>query len=190
MDEISPNQSDSLNADSLLSGENSVKVRWRLFLGPLIGIIALIAVTISYPPLEGKLIWWVGVGPCMISICTTNIAWRKAKAGDDVRAFFPHITWLAFGCLFVPAILFLNAVLDHSPLEEHRQFVTDRMLTHHKGNVSYGLEVKSWRPNRAHEEFSVSEGLYLALKPGDPVIVETHRGALGIPLLASVHLPN
>ena len=75
-------------------------------------------------------------------------------------------------------------------VSDFTKFVTDRMLTHHKGNVSYGLEVESWRPNRAHEEFSVSEGLYLALKPGDPVIVETHRGALGIPLLASVHLPN
>lgn len=190
MDETRPDRDAALIADSSASGQDSVKVHWALFLGPLAGLIALFAVVISYPPLDDTLIWWVAGVPCLISYTLTNIAWRKAKLGENVRSFFPLTTWLAFGCLFVPAVLFLNGALDHSPVEQHRQVVTRMILTHHRGSVYYYFEVTTWRANRTHEKVMVSERWYLKAKPGDPVTVETHRGALGIPLLASVRQPD
>ena len=150
----------------------------------------MVALVVTYRPLDDTLIYWVGGIPCLISYTLTNIAWRKAKAGDDVRSFFPLITWLAFGCLFIPAALFLNGALDHSPVEQHRQVVTRTILTHHKGSVSYYLELTSWRPHHSYEKIGVSERKYLDFSVGDPVIVETRKGALGIPLLVSVHWPE
>ena len=161
-----------------------------MFLGPVAGFIAFFAVVIAYPPIDDTLFWWVAGIPFLISYTLTNIAWRKAKTGKDARSFFPLTTWLAFGCLLVPTALFVNGALDHSPVEQHRQVVTRTILTHSKGSSYYYLELTSWRENRTYEKVEVSERWYLNAKPGDPVTVETHRGALGIPLLVSVHQPD
>jgi hypothetical protein len=191
MNEINPDQRGALRADSSAVGQNSVKVHWTLFLAPLAGIIALGAAVIAFRPLDDKLIWWVGGVLCAISYALTNTAWKKARAGGDVRSFFPVTMWLALGCLFVPMALFLNGALDRSPIEQHHQVVTRTILGHGRhGSIYYSLEFTSWRPNRAHEKVSVSKRLYLEAKPGDPVTVETHRGALGIPMLASIHSTN
>jgi hypothetical protein len=163
----------------------------RLLLWPLAGVIALSAVMIAYRPLDDTLIWWMGGVPCAISYILTRIAWARAKRRDDVRSFFPLTTWLALGCLLVPAILFLNGALGHSPVERHRQVVTRTILTYgRRGSVYYSLELTSWRPPRSHEKIGVPEWKYLDFKVGDPVIVETRTGALGIPLLVSVHWPE
>jgi len=191
MNRIKPDQGRVLSADSSASSQDSVKVHWALFFGPLAGIFALFAVMITYRPLDETLIWWVGGVPCVISYTLTNIAWRKAKGGDDVRSFFPATTWLALGCLLVPTVLFLNGALDHSPVEQHCQVVTRTILTHgRRGSIYYDLELTSWRPHHSHEKVGVSERKYLDFKPGDPVIIETRKGALGIPLLVWVHWPQ
>lgn len=158
---------------------------------PLAGVVALLYEFITYPPLDDTLIFWIGGIPWMIAVVLINIAWRKAQTGADVRLFFPRTIWLAIGCLFVPVVLQVNGALDRSPLERHRQVVTHTILTHgRRGSIHYYLELTSWRANRTHEKVTVSERWYLEAKPGDPVTVETHRGALGIPLLVSAHEPD
>jgi hypothetical protein len=100
MDEINPDQQWRLNSAPLESDKASAKVDWRLFLGPLAGLIALFAAAITYRPLDYTLIWWVGAVPCVISYTLTNIAFRKFKRGEDVRSFFPITTWLELGCFW------------------------------------------------------------------------------------------
>jgi hypothetical protein len=88
-------------------------------------------------------------------------------------------------------VLVVNGALDYSPVEQHRETVTRTILEHGRnGSIDYYLELTTWRPQHSHEKISVSERRYLDSKPGDPVIVETRKGALGIPLLVSVHQPN
>jgi hypothetical protein len=164
------------------------KVSRLLLLWPLTGFILVIAAVVTYPPLDDVLIWWIGGIACMAVYIPINIAWRQANSGEKAR-FLPRPVWLAIGSLFVPTVLFLNGTLDHSPVEQHRQVVTRTLVTHHRGDAYYYLELTSWR-GRAHEKLMVSERWYLQAKPGDPAIVETRRGALGIPLLVSVHRPE
>jgi hypothetical protein len=188
MDEIDQCRVCGFDSASSDHSEPPRRVSRLLLLWPLAGFIAVAVAMITYRPLDETLLWCVGAVPCVISYILTNIVWRKANAGDDARSFFPLTTWLAWGCLFIPAILFLNGALDHSPVEQHRQVVTRTILTRgSRGSISYYLELTSWRANRTHEKVMVSKRLYLEAKPGDQVTVETHRGALGIPLLASVH---
>ncbi len=190
MDEVDRSRIGGLDAGFPSSVESPRQVSRLLFLWPLAGIVALFFVTITYQPLDDALIYWLGGIPCLIVYALTNIAWRKAQTGAQVQSFFPRTIWLAVGCLFVPAVLFLNGVLDHSPLDQHRQVVTRTIVTQGRRGTSYSLELTSWRANRAHEKFVVSKEWYLEANPGDPVIVETHKGALGIPLLVSVHRPD
>jgi hypothetical protein len=166
------------------------KVRGLLFLCPVLGLIGLLAVTLSYRLLDDLLMWWVGAAPCLVSYTVTNIAWRKSKRKEDVRSFFPITTWLALACLVVPVLLFLNGALDRSPVEQHHQIVMRTILEHNRRQAFYYLELSSWRPHHSHEKISVSEGKYLDFNVGNPVIVETHKGAFGIPLVVSVHGPE
>jgi len=191
MDEIDQPLIGGFDFASSDPGEPPRNVSRLLLLWPLAGFIAFVAVMIVYQPLDDTLIWWVGAVPCGTSYTLTNIAWRKFKRGDDVRSFFPVTTWLALGCLFVPAVLFLNGALDRSPIEQHRQVVTRTILTHGgKGSIHYDLELTSWRPHHSREKIGVSERKYLDFKVGDAAIVETRKGALGIPLLVSVRWPD
>jgi hypothetical protein len=190
MNEISQSEIGTLGPDPTNSTEPPRKVSSLLFLWPITGFVLVVAAVLTYRPLDDALIWWVGGVPCLVVYTLINIAWRKAKSGEDAR-FLPRPVWLAIGSLFVPTILFLNGALDHSPVEQHRQVVTRTILEHgRRGGVSYYLELTSWRANRTHEKVMVSEQWYMQAKPGDPAIVETHRGALGIPLLVSVHRPE
>jgi hypothetical protein len=161
-----------------------------LLLWPLLGAVALFYEVITYSPLDDTLISWIGGIACVITATLINIAWGRAQTGADAQSFLPRTIWLATGCLLVPVVLQVNGALDHSPAEQHRQVVIRTILTHGKNGTSYYLELTSWRANRTHEKVMVSERWYLEAKPGDPVIVETHRGALGIPLLASVRKPD
>jgi hypothetical protein len=191
MDEIDQPRIGGFDSASSEPSEPPRSVSRLLLLWPLAGFLAFVAVMIAYRPLDDTLIWWVGGVPCVISYTLTNIAWRKFKGGDDVRSFFPVTTWLGFGCLLVPASLFLNGALDHSAVEQHRQVVTRTILTHGgKGGIYYDLELTSWRPHHSREKIGVSERKYLDFKVGDAAIVETRKGALGIPLLVSIRWPD
>jgi hypothetical protein len=188
MDEIGQSQIGTLGPELKNSSESPGKVSYFLFLWPITGFILVVAAVVTYPPLDDALIWWVGGVPCLVVYTLINIAWRTAKSGEDAR-FLPRPVWLAIGSLFVPTILFLNGALDHSPVDQHRQVITRTIITHHRGDASYYLELTSWR-GRSHEKLIVSKRWYSEANPGDPAIVETHKGALGIPLLVSVHRPD
>jgi hypothetical protein len=188
MDDIDASQVGTLGLEAPGSIDPPRRVSRLLLLWPLAGVIALFAATITYRPLDNTLIWWIEGIPCLVVYTLINIAWRKAKSGENAR-FLPRSIWLAIGSLFVPTVLFLNGALDYSPAEQHRQVITRTIVTHHRGEAFYYLELTSWR-GRSHEKLMVSERSYLEAKPGDPAIVETHKGALGIPLLISVHRPD
>jgi hypothetical protein len=191
MDEIQQSQIGRLGPGSADSGEPPRKVSRLLLLWPLAGVICLIYDMIGYRPLDDMLIYWIGGAPCIIIALLINIAWRKVQTGADVHAFFPRTVWLAIGCLCLPMLLLANGALDHSPVERHRQIITRTILERGgKSGPSYYLELTSWRPKRTREKVMVSERWYLEAKPGDPAIVETRRGALGIPFLVSVHRPD
>jgi hypothetical protein len=193
MDEIGAYKVGTLGPEPPDSSAQPRKVSRLLLLWPLAGFVALAVAVASYQPLDDTPIWWIGGLSCLIIYALINISWRKAQSGEESRSLLPRSLWLAIGSLLVPTVLFLNGVLDHSPVEQHRQVVIRTIVAHGRGgSASYYLEVESWRAGRTYEKVMVSEGWYLAARTGDIAIVETHRGGLGIPLLVSVsvHRPD
>jgi len=173
------------------SSEPSRRVRRLLLLWPLAGVVGLIVSNASYPPLDDTLLYWIGAVPCLVmATLISSDVWRQVQSETDVRPFSPRTFWLAIVCLAVPMVLFVNGMLDRSPVEKHRQTIMHTVLDRgSKGNDFYYVECSSWR-GRSHEKMMISSRNYLKYRPGDPIIVETHRGALGIPLLVSVHSPE
>lgn len=180
-----------LEAGATGIGEPPPRVHGAFYFGPVAGMIALLVAMVSYQAVDEKLAYWIGAIPCLIGwIVIINVR-RAAKSGKDVRPFVPLTKRLALVSLFVPAILLANGGLDNSSVELHRETITRTILEYGRhGSVYYYLELTSWRPHHAHERVGVPEKKYLDYNVGDPVIVETRKGALGIPLLVSVHRPD
>jgi hypothetical protein len=169
--------------------EPTRRVSRLLLLWPLAGVIGAVYAVFKYQPLDDTLLYWISVIPCLVCYGLINFAWRRSRRGKAIT--LPRTIWLAIGCLFFPMVLVTNGALDYSPAEQHRETVTRTILEHgRRGSIYYYLETTSWRPHHTREKIGVSERKYLDFKVGDPVIVETRKGALGIPLLVSTHWPE
>lgn len=168
--------------------EEASTVHGAFYLGPILGMIGVLFNMVTYNPLDNAILYWIGATPCLIGwMVIINARKRKKNAPALVSA----AKWLSLGSLCIPLVLLANGALDHSPIERHQQIVTRTILEHGRhGSTYYYLEVSSWRRGRTHEKVMVSERKYLDSTVGDPVVVETHAGALGIPLLVSVHRPD
>lgn len=69
---------------------------------------------------------------------------------------------------------------DPSTGQVIRVAVRDKHVSHGK-STTYSLDLPPWGPRTSAQSVSVSESLYDAVQPGDPVCVWLHPGALGQP---------
>jgi hypothetical protein len=184
MKELRVEQRDNLLARPHDFGERPYRMnRWLPF-APLTGLIGTMIAILIYPPLD-RSFFWIALVLFLPSVFLSRYIQIKQKRGDDVSSFFPLTNWLAFGPLCVAAVLLANGTLDHSSIELHPGVVTRKLVSRGKSN-SYYFETPSWRSNGSFEKLQVSYRLYTQFQLNDPIIVEVHRGALGIPWLGAI----
>jgi hypothetical protein len=182
--EVRLNHDKPIPAQPEAFGERRYRMnRWLPF-APLTGMIGTMIAVLIYPPLD-RSYFWLALILFLPSVFLTRYIQIKQKRGDDVGSFFPMTTWLAFGPLCVAAVLLANGALDHSPVDSHPEVVTQKLVSRGKSN-SYYLETPSWRSSGSFEKLQVSYRVYTQFQINDPVIVEVHRGALGIPWFGAV----
>ena len=152
--------------------------------GGLIGAMAALSV---YRPLDRGTFLWLIFGAFFVIVFLLAHIRRKTMGGSDVSSFFPMVYWVAFAPAVLGLALWLNGAMDHSPVESHKETVTRRYITHGRHGPTYYIEFTSWRPKRLAEQMSVSYTQYMQLQVNDPVVVDIHRGALGIPWVGTIH---
>lgn len=165
--------------------ERPFRVNPGLQFAPIVGLIAFSYGVSRWRPLNPAPLYWLGFGLFFLSVFLLSHIRKKAKGGDDVRSYFPAATWLAFGPVFMAIIVLVNGPLDRSPVEQHQQVVTRKYITRGR-STSYYVEFSSWRPDRATERASVSPKRYAEFQVHDPVIIDVHKGALGIPWMGTI----
>jgi len=158
--------------------------RWLPF-APLAGLIGIMVATLIYPPLDRASF----VMPLLLLFiaCTFLLAQvqKKQRRGDDVSAFFPVTTWLAWAPVCVALIVLANGALDRNPVDSHPEVITQKLVRRGKSN-SYYFQTPSWRPNHSFEELQVPYRVFTQFQTNDRIIVEVHRGAFGIPWLGAI----
>jgi hypothetical protein len=165
--------------------ERPFRVNPGLQFVPIVGLIAFSYGVSRWRPLNPVPLYWLGFGLFFLSVFLLSHIRKKAKSGDDVRSYFPAATWLAFGPAFMAMIVLVNGPLDSSPVEQHQQAVTRKYITRGR-STSYYVEFSSWRPDHATERASVSPKRYAEFQVNDPVIIDVHKGALGIPWMGTI----
>lgn len=157
---------------------------WLQFV-PIVGLIAFAYGMSRWRPLNPVPIYCLGFGLFFVALILLSRIQKKAKRGGDVRSYFPAATWLAFGPVFIAAIVFVNGALDRSPAEQHRQVVTRKYITRGR-STTYYVEFSSWRSGHTRERASVSPRRYAEFQVNDPVIIDLHKGELGISWMGTI----
>jgi len=165
--------------------ERPFRVNRALPLAPIVGLLGLAFGMSRWRPLNNTPFMWTGFGLFFLAVFVISRVQKKAKSGEDVRYFFPFTTWLAFGPAFIALVVIANATLDRASIEQHRQVVTQKFISRGR-STSYNIVFSSWRPDRSFERVSVSSEKYAQFQIHDPVIVDVHRGALGIPWMGTI----
>jgi hypothetical protein len=113
-------------------------------------------------------------------------SFRKRVALDAGRL---QRAYLYAGAVTVFLALFIagNGALDQSPVTPVRTTLISKQVTVGRyGRLSYTLRVRSWRAGRATEDFNVSGRTYRTTSTEKAVVVEIHRGRLGLPWYSGV----
>jgi hypothetical protein len=84
--------------------------------------------------------------------------------------------------------VYVNGALDYSPVSAHPVVVTHKIVSSGR-STTYYLETSPWRSNHALEKLQVPLRVYAQFKIDDRVIVEVHRGALGIAWVGNIDKP-
>lgn len=158
--------------------------RW-LPLAPIAGLIGTLVGLLIYPPLDRNWFTWSAFLLFAPGIYLLSYLQKKQRRREDVSSFFPMTTWLAFAPLLVAAIVFTNGAVDRRPADFHPGVVTRKVMRHGKSN-SYYVETPSWRPGHLVERLQLPYRQWMQLQANDLIMVEVHRGALGIPWLGKI----
>ena len=90
--------------------------------------------------------------------------------------------------LIFAALLFLNGRLDTSPPIRVPATVVGKLSVGHLPR-SRRLVVKSWRDSRQIERIPVDQNDYDRFQKGDDIVIQAHKGALGVPWVNGVYRP-
>jgi hypothetical protein len=185
MKDIGVERGDAFATQARHSTARPFRISLWVQLAPILGLLCFAFAMIAWRPLDDAPFYWTGLILFFLALLVMSYVQRQAKKGMDVSAFFPFTTWLAFGCALVALVIVVNAKVDHSAVEQHQQVVTRKFVTHGRSS-SNNIEFSSWR-NRPFEKISVSRQTYDHFQVNQPIIVDLHHGALGIPWIGAVH---
>jgi hypothetical protein len=154
---------------------------------PVGGFLVFIGAISVYPPLDRPVLSYVGLLFLFGAVFLTSHLQRKSRRGEDVSSLLPMTYCLALAPAVLGLALWVNGAMDRTPIETHTQFVTRKFVSHGRHGTSYHIEFTSWRSSRNTEQASVSNQVYGQLHVNDPVLVEMHKGALGVAWLGAIH---
>jgi hypothetical protein len=189
MDSSSIGQLDPSAAPQHDFDERPFRMSWTLSFVPILAMILLALAVSLWRPLDDTRYVLIGFGLAAVAIFRLRYVQRQQKARVDIRQYFPLTTWLVWAPTLVSAVLLINGLLDRSAPELHNQVVLQKYINHGR-STSYNLVFSSWRPGHTTEKRSVSPDLYSQFRLNDRIVIEAHKGALGIPWTGKIRKPG
>jgi hypothetical protein len=186
MGQIGLQPSGTLDQPPSVLVQPSVRPNRAFVLIPVGGFLVFMAAISVYPPLDRAVLSYVGLLSLFGAVFLTSHLQRKSRRGEDVSSLLPMTYCLALAPAVLGLALWVNGGMDRTPIETHRQFVTRKFVSHGRHGISYHVEFTSWRSSRTTEQASVSNQEYGQLHVNDPVLVDLHKGALGVAWLGAV----
>ena len=186
MDEFSAGSNSTLaSAPPDLGGARRSNL--ALQLAPWAGLWGIILVMRFYGPLDENLFYVIGIILSFLPLLATVFVHKRAARAVDVGSLVPVSTALALAPTLLALVLFVNGAMDHSSAETHSQVVIRKAISRGRYSDSYHVEYSSWRANKSFEERDIPYEVYRQFQVGDPIAIDIHEGALGIPWMEPIH---
>lgn len=150
------------------------------------GMIGVLFSARAYPVLDWNLIvgfsFALFVGPILFHVWFINRG-RVPSRVDLARGVFK---WIAIAMVGFASLLFVNGALDRFPPVQVSSQVIAKSAHTGRGGPDYSFTVSpSWR-GKQDEHLRVSRATFSIAQVGDPIILDVHRGAIGIPWFSNV----
>jgi len=144
------------------------------------GLAGTLVATRFYPPLDIDRLLIFAIGIFFLPVLAhviLSIRKRLTSNAERMRSAYKYSGTLS---VVLAGVLFLNGVLDHSPVNPTRTPILRKTLSRGRSTSRY-LIVASWRPGRFEERLQVNGDTYHRFVVGAPVVIEIHRGLFGVP---------
>lgn len=150
----------------------------------VLGVAFLIWGNITYPPLDKLEMFKDSLNhsiPIFILFTVASIMFLKGRSSSHKDLLFSlGLALVGFPLIGYSGMLVANGYLDRAPASQHEVMVSGKHYTTSKNSHTYYLKLKSWRENRAHEQITVSRGVYDKATAGITIMrVTTRPGYLG-----------
>jgi hypothetical protein len=154
---------------------------------PLGGLLGIVIANGFFPLLDRDAFLTVGLcaffAPVVLHVVSSFRKRLNLHAGRLQRAYL----YAGAMTVFLALLIASNGALDQSPVAPVRTTLVRKQVTVGRyGRPSYTLRVRSWRAGRATEDFNVSGRAYRTTSTENAVVVEIHRGRLGLPWYSGV----
>src|ERR1700730_1091079 len=150
------------------------------------GLLGIVIADRYFPLLERNTFLIVGLcavfAPVLFHIVSSVRKRLSLDAGRLQRAY------LSAGALtiFLALLIACNGAFDKSPATQVSTSLLYKQVVRGKSGPSYTLRVRSWRAGRATEDLGVDARTYRRVSVERGVVVEMHRGAVGLPWYSGV----
>ena len=151
------------------------------------GLLGIVIANGCFPPLDRDAFLTAGLcaffAPVVLHVVSSLRKRLTLDAGRLQRAYLYAGGVTIFLALFIAG----NGALDDSPATPVRATVLSKQVTVGRyGRLSYTLRLRSWRTGGGTEDFNVGGRTYRTASTEKAVVVEVHRGRLGLPWYSGV----
>lgn len=153
----------------------------------LAGFFGIILVTQRYPLLDQDRALFLALFLVFVPILVYIFLSVRKRAGAQLEFLKKLFVWFASLLATLVLLLLINGAFDNRPVSTENSVVIRKSVAHGRGGPNYTIRVSpSWRPGKDEEKLPVTGSTYGSLQIGQPVDVEVHPGAFGLPWFSSV----
>jgi len=110
----------------------------------------------------------------------------RRRSNEDIERWRRVYVYSGLVLVIIALLLFVNGGLDDSPLNQVKATVVRKAVVEGRYGNQYNVTVSSWRPARSIENLNVRSDVFERAVVGKAVIVELHKGFLGLPWIGRV----
>lgn len=156
-----------------------VTSRGQRGLNPLVGLPAvfLLIGSLTSNLLDERPAW---IAAFVVGAALGLAIWLAAQQANLSSPIWAIIVVAIIGGVYgYGAFALADARFDPSPGTSYPVAVTSKYTSQSRSSTDYHLQLPAWGPRKAPSEVTVTDTIYNALQPGDPVCMILHPGALG-----------
>jgi hypothetical protein len=154
------------------------------------GLAAALLLTYRYPLLDTDTVLLTCLVVFFLPLLLQIVLAVRKQVATHFESLRAAYKWAGIASAAIAMLLLLNGALDRHSCSQVRSSIIRKTASHGRGGTSYYLTFSpSWRHGHNHEKLRVNRATFDSVRDGEPVAIDIHSGALGLPWFGKVTPP-